>query len=349
MEQYFDSIVNSSFIDCDKKHIIGYSRNQRPVYGYKFGNGPFYISLLAGCHADEPTGPRLLKHLTAYFSGINEDHELLGRFTWYIVSHANPDGEAVNLQWYSYSDDYYYLGSYLHHVQREAPGDDVEFGFPDDQNDALRPENEAIYKFWKTADRSFDLHISLHGMAKSYGPWFLIEPAWKERSSIIQQTCRDQTKNMGYSLFDIDRRGEKGFFRINPGFATRPDSKYMKKFFIENNQPEMAEKFHPSSMESIRSLGDDCLTLVSEMPLFILPKENEDISWPNPGLEKWKEKLAHWQHLIVQGKLNENEVDDASKKEGIKGMFVHDQMKLQWTFLIAGIYQVLMKKTEQRP
>ncbi|MCB1036733.1 MAG: peptidase, partial [Acidobacteria bacterium] len=70
---------------------------------------------------------------------------------------------------------------------------------------------------------------------------------------------------MGFGLHDVDRKGEKGFHRIGPGFCTRPDSRAMAAFFIARGDAETAALFRPSSMELVRSLGGDPLTLVSEM------------------------------------------------------------------------------------
>ena len=62
-------------------------------------------------------------------------------------------------------------------------------------------------------------------------------------------------------------------------------------------------------METIRSLGGDALTLVSEMPLFLLPDEAEE-GEPNDVVE----------------------IDRARSRP----MNIIDQMRLQWTFIAAG-------------
>ena len=45
----------------------------------------------------------------------------------------------------------------------------------------------------------------------------------------------------------------------------------MAAYFEDRADDDTAAKFRPSSMETIRSFGGDPLTLVSEVPLFVLP------------------------------------------------------------------------------
>lgn len=347
IRSFFNQIIKSKIIiPVNGARKLGLSRAAHPIYGYVYGSGNLHVSLMAGAHADEPTGPRLLYHLVNFLSGQNKDHPLLQNFTWYIIPHINPDAENRNLSWYSYQDELYDLASYLQFVSREKPGDDIEWGFPDQENKALRPENQAAYDFWQSNRNGFDLHASLHSMGKSFGPWFLIDEDWTHHSDHIQRTCKEETMKMGYRLFDINREGEKGFVRIAPGFATKPHSKAMKLFFLQRNEPRMADKFHASSMESIKSIGGNPLTIVSEMPLFILPKAGNDISWPNPELELWSKKLNDWKEQLLQKQATADQVNQWAQKEGIKPMRIVDQMYLQWIFIGAGIEQLLIQQNK---
>ena len=136
MQDLFDSIVTAS-PSLPEGERIGYSREQRPITAYRFGQGACRISLIAGCHSDEPVGPRLLRHLVAYFSHLPQGSPILEDYQWWIVPHANPDGEEVNRSWYTDRDEQIDLISYLKHVKRELPGDDMEFGFPRDPGDRM--------------------------------------------------------------------------------------------------------------------------------------------------------------------------------------------------------------------
>ena len=48
---------------------IGDSREGRPIKAFRLGAGPCRVSLLGGCHADEPVGPLLLRHLVRSWGG----------------------------------------------------------------------------------------------------------------------------------------------------------------------------------------------------------------------------------------------------------------------------------------
>jgi hypothetical protein len=80
------------------------------------------------------------------------------------------------------------------------------------------------------------------------------------------------------ALHDHDRKGEKGFTYLGPGFTTTPEGGAMRRHFEQLGDPGTAALFHQSSMEFVRSLGGDPLCLVTELPLFVVP--NPD---PVPG------------------------------------------------------------------
>jgi hypothetical protein len=236
------------------------------------------------------------------------------------------------------------LVRYLTHFNRELPGDDMEFGFPRDEDDLeARPENRGIARWWKESGRPFHLHVSLHGIAFAAGPWFLIEPAWTLRCDELKAACRRAVQEMGYRLHDVDRQGEKGFRRLEKGFCTRPDWRSMAQFFLDLRDESTAGQFRPSSMDAMRSLGGDPLTLVTEMPLFILPKVGENIGPPDPEALRWKERIEGWKTAIIRGEKVEESIRREAAQHGLKVMPVRDQMQLQWTLIAAGAKQVQLE------
>ena len=304
------------------------------------------ISLLGGCHADEPVGPLLLRRLAAYLSALDTGDPLLTHYQWWIIPHIKPDGEECNRAWHSDADPTYDLIAYLTNAMREAPGEDVEFGFPraesapSDDSEA-RPENRAAASWWRQAEGPFHLHASLHGMAFGAGPWFLIEREWEGRCEHFKTTCVEETRALGYSLHDVERRGEKGFFRLGKGFCTRPDSRAMTQHFLDAGDPATAALFRPSSMETIRSLGGDPLTLVSEMPLFITPGVGEELGPPDPKALEWRKKIAAWRLQLSRARPAER-IRACSASGCLEPMPVRDQMALQWRMITAGLEQVEM-------
>lgn len=343
--------------DGNSGERLGESREGRPIRGFRFGSGTFRLSLLGGCHADEPTGPELLRRLTAYLGECEATHPLLTEYEWWIVPHGNPDGEERNRGWWERSRfssrDGVDLVDYLSSVVREAPGDDIEFGFPRDREDlGARPENRAIADFWRRAPGPFDLHGTLHGIAFAAGPWFLVEGAWLDRLAGFQEACRTEVRSLGYSLHDVERHGEKGFVRIDEGFCTRPDSRSMARFFEERGDAETAALFRPSSMETMRDLGGDPLTLVSEMPLFLTPGVGEVLGPPDPAAELWQERIARWR-LLLAGSETETEsgaeteteqvrgqIESQAREAGLSPMPFDHQMVLQWAMIGSGIRAV---------
>ena len=322
--------------------VLGRSRLGKRIEGYRLGRGPLHVSLIGGCHADEPVGPAMLRRLVTFLVERPVSDPFFTEITWYIVPHVNPDGEARNAAWSEATvpavdhlgrkDRAYDLAQYLAHVVRELPGDDMEFGFPRDLDDtAARPENRAVDRFLFRG-RPFHLHASFHGMGFATGPWFLIEAGWIDRTAGLREALRRRVREMGYELFDVDRGGEKGFHRIDEGFTTRPDSRSMVRWFEERNDPKSAAKFRPSSMEHVRSFGGDPFTFVSEMPLFLRPLEAGETGRPDD---------PHFRAFLdrVTGKPAK-EVRKEMKRSGVRGMPIRDQMRLQLEFLNEGLKAV---------
>ena len=268
--------------------VIGHSRNGAPIRAHTIGSGPLRVSLVAGCHADEPVGPRFLQHLVRYLH--SPDGTTLRRAaTWSIIAHLNPDGAVANSAWQTPSAPRYDFAAYLRHRVRELPGDDIEFGFPRDADDAgARPENRAAWDFWRAAG-PFDLHVSMHGMSVAAGPYFLVERGWWSRFKGTAASLAHEVEAASYALHDVERHGEKGFHRLARGFCSRPDSRAMRRHFLDLDDPETAARFRPSSMEAVRALSGDALTLVTEMPLFITPGVGDDLGPPDPVLARWRE------------------------------------------------------------
>jgi hypothetical protein len=321
----------------DQAEVLGFSREDRKLRGFRLGHGPTSVSLIGGCHADEPVGPAMLDRLTSHLADLPQMHPLLTEFTWYLVPHTNPDGEVRNSPWVgdafasgtTLQGAYLDLASYLRGAVREPPGEDMEFGFPRSQEDVgARPENKAIAAFLRPG-APFALHATFHGMAFAAGPWFLQEHSWADRTLAMREHLRRRVSAMGYRLHDIDRGGDKGFFRIDEGFTSRPDSGAMQAHFLALHDPATADLFRPSSMEFVRSLGGDPLTLVSEMPLFLTPP-----TFYRPDELIHPPELAELRQLATTAP---QQVADRAEQMGVRGMPLVDQMRLQLEFLAAGL------------
>ncbi|MFQ5602242.1 MAG: M14 family zinc carboxypeptidase [bacterium] len=284
-------------------HTLGTSEEGRAIDAVVLGNGTRRISLIAGAHADEPVGPETLRAFI--LQGLAQRDRLktlFETFQFIVVPHINPDGEARNQRWIQRWPDF---EAYLQHVHRELPGRDLEFGFP-----RMRRENALVADF--LMDHSpFVLHASLHGMGVSEGAMLLIEKHWIERTKTLRVQFANAAQESGLALHDHDRKGEKGFLYITPGFSTTPEGEAMRTFFASQNDAETAQLFHDSSMEYVRKLSRDPLCLVTELPLFVIQKKSQrqQAGVPHSYLE-FKNKLPNLKAAVMRGQSITREMQE---------------------------------------
>ena len=306
----------------EEAHTIGKSREGRSLYGVSIGLGKQTVSIIAGAHADEPTGP-----VTALLlPWLLEIHfpELFKRFTFHIIPQINPDGAERNHRWFSATPNF---STYVSGVVREEPGDDIEFGFG--SGPTVRPECCATMAFLKPHS-PYSAHFSLHSMPYNEGVWFLLSPNWQERATDLMAQLSAYCTTAGFMLHDVDRHGEKGFTRIGPGFSTTPNSIAMRTFFETQGQPETAAKFHPSSMEFISSLGGDPLCMVSEIPLFLLGSETPNLA--HPAYFRFKQEL--------DAAVKENQLESLITQYNVKPIPLEQQVRLQLAMILLGLFFV---------
>ncbi len=241
---------------------LGMSEEGRPLWAATLGTGPRTGTLISGSHADEPVGTEtLLSLLREVIERPSDFRRLLAEFTLTVIPHVNPDGEARNQSWIKAWPS---LLAYLKEVHRELPGRDLEFGYP-----GLRVENRLVAEAMKSA-APLHLHMSLHGMGFSDGAMLLIDRYWAFRTEVLRSGFREEAARAGLSMHDHNRKGEKGFFQIEPGFTTTPEGAAMRAFFESIGDSETASRFRDSSMEYARHLGGDPLCVVTELPLFLV-------------------------------------------------------------------------------
>lgn len=275
-------------------HELGLSEEGRPIDAVIMGTGPRRVSLIAGAHSDEPVGPETLRaFILQGLSRPDVMQRLLQDFTFVIIPQINPDGEAKNQDWIKAWPD---VESYLRHVFREPPGRDLEFGFPE-----MRVENRCVARFLRR-QAPFHLHMSLHGMGIADGAMLLIEKHWIPQSKWLRGEYSKILTVAGLQLHDHDRRGEKGFQYIGPGFTTTPEGQAMQAYFRSIGDEQTARQFHLSSMEYVRSLGGDPLCLVTELPLFYIQMP---VSQPEPGVpgayREFKKTLPQLREKLARG------------------------------------------------
>lgn len=310
---------------------IGCSREGRKLHGATLGHGPLKISLIAGAHADEPVGPRTLQRVIHWLGSAPAAAVLLEKATFSICADINPDGRQRNSPWTE--APHWTLRDYLRSRVRELPGDDLEFGFPAVGGRPARPENIAVAGFLRE-NGPFDFHASLHGMAFAEGAWYLVNRKEPADTANLRESLGAFTTSCGMGLHDWDREGEKGFFRIAPGFCTTPTSTAMKQHFEDLFEPQEVEKFLPSSMEFVSSLGGEPLCMVSEIPLFLLNPTPAGDSTPGAHFIEVMERLpGAWSGFEVG---REEELEALENDFGLAPVDESTAMKLQLGMIFLG-------------
>ncbi len=300
---------------------LGRSEEGREIGAVVLGAGSRKATLISGSHADEPVGSETLMALVSGISDHPDGYRgLMEKWQLLVIPHVNPDGEARNRDWIS---EWPSLRSYIENVVRELPGRDIEFGYPD-----LRVENEIVAR----AIREFapvDLHMSLHGMGFSDGAMLLIERHWAFRTESLRTGFREAAKAEGLQMHDHNRKGEKGFFQIEPGYTTTPEGAAMRAYFMAAADPETAALFKDSSMEFVRSLGGNPLCVVTEMPLFLVDGPRR------PGVPE--AYLAFRQRL--KGLTPTTMSDETVAKFPVRPLPLPVAMRLQWAALNLALQQ----------
>jgi len=297
------------------------------LYGVVLGTGSTPVSLIAGNHADEPVGPETLRSFVV--NGLSNRHKMapwFRRYRFVVVPHTNPEGEVHNRTWMEQWPD---PKAYLRHAVREQPGRDLEYGFPD-----MRPENEHVSAFLRDHG-AYNLHASLHGMSAGEGAMLLINRPWTFRTQRLRDDFVDAAAAKGLPMHDHNRKGEKGFFWIEPGFQTTPRGDAMRTFFRARDDAATARNFHDSSMEFVASLGGDPLSLVTELPLFLVRTENSTEHRPDRYLEL-RERLPEIRARLERGE----DVDDLLAPFDLRPVPLATAMHLQFRALELGLRTV---------
>jgi hypothetical protein len=315
--------------DRAEMEVIGRSEQGTGIYAVTMGRGPLKVALAAGAHADEPVGPETLRLLVVTaFTKPEAMGDLLERCTFYIVPHVNPDNEAANVR--TWGQEWPSAVEYIRSAAREAPGRDVEFGYP-----AMRPENRAVSEFLR-ARGPLDLYVNLHGMSFAEGGMLLIERRWADRPAVasLRAGFIEALHEAGLGLHDQDRGGEKGFAYLGPGFTTTPEGAAMRAHFEKSGDPETAALFHDSSMEFVRSLGGDPLCLVTELPLFSMKNSN------TPGrAENYTKLRAALPSLQLRAARGES-IEDTLNEFELRPLDLATAIRLQLRVIELGIEAV---------
>ncbi|MBI4553806.1 MAG: hypothetical protein HY710_16185 [Candidatus Latescibacteria bacterium] len=242
---------------------IGRSREDHPILALTVGHGDVTITVKGNAHADEPAGTATCLLIARLLAEHPAWRLLADRARFCLIPTANPDGLARNQGWLVPPFD---LRRYFLHVYRDLPRDDVEFGYPSGDDRAGRPENLACARFFESCS-PIAAHLSLHSMVFTGGAWFLIAAADIAPFAPALAFLTDACDWEGLPLHDEDRRGQRGFARLRPGFHTIPTVEGMRAFYERSGDAALVRQFRLNSMQYALSRCGARFAAVSELPL----------------------------------------------------------------------------------
>ena len=117
--------------------VITHTKEKRPIYMKKLGNGPKRVWLISGQHSGETINSWMLEGFVKRV--MERKSKLFKKFTFYIIANANPDGN-VNGHWYVTRQGINLNRDWLHTKSREVK--------------AIKKEMEKI---------GYDIVFDLHG------------------------------------------------------------------------------------------------------------------------------------------------------------------------------------------
>ena len=167
----------------------------------------------------------------------------------------------------------------------------------------------------------------------------LIDRHWAGRTQRLRDGFIAAARAAGLRLHDHNRKGEKGFFYIEPGFTTTPEGAAMRAYFLSLHDETTAACFHDSSMEFARSLGGDPLCLVTELPLFVVA-QHEPVEAGRPtAYLAFRERLPQLRLRAAQA----GDLSDLIEPFGLSPLDLRTGVRLHLRALALGLAAIPFK------
>jgi hypothetical protein len=176
------------------------------------------------------------------------------------------------------------VASYLEHRRRSLPEFDVEFGYaapgsdPADPTADFLPPCRLIASFIDALCERWgglDLICPLHSMGSAGGAWALLRAADPAQpgpeAEVFMAPFRYAAAVTGLGLHDQDRKGEKGFWRLGPGFHSTPTAEAMRAYFAER-AASVSIRYNSMQYAGERARR----AAVPEIPLFLCRKLKDE-------------------------------------------------------------------------
>jgi hypothetical protein len=243
-------------------HKIGQSRLGRNIFALEIGRGKQRVLAVAGAHADEPTGTiALLKLADELTSAENKD--LLEFFTFSFIPMLDPDGTAMNWKWLKNPPSFKKMA--LYSIRNNDPAEDLEHCIPVSDNQRILPEAKA-FKDFVDSRRGLHSYTTLHNLHLAGGPLFILSAAEAKSEAFLIQFMTKACHDHGLELMDLDLHGEKGIYRLAPGFLTPP----LIQDMLDNyrGRKNVTDRIRMATYQYAAESCGAKISLITEVPLF---------------------------------------------------------------------------------
>ena len=274
--------LGQEYPDSVEVFEAGKSRAGSPIYCAKIGKGS-RNALMFGCpHPNEPIGA-MMAH---YFArAITEDDALREAldFTWYVMPVSDVDGTRLNEGWFKGPFTLYH---YTRNYFRPAGYEQVEWTFPmaykNYRFDSPIPETQALMKIIDETKPVFLYSLHNSGFGGAY--WYITSPQTNE----VYEAFHQAALSRGVPL-DLGEPEMPYITPYAPAVFKMTSAADGYDYYESMGEDPLALMKHGEASSTYA--GDNCTTLVTEVPYFFEPRIQSDKKMPFTRLEAVNKKL----------------------------------------------------------
>lgn len=246
---------------------IGDSRNGKPLYCLKIGEGSKTAVLYGTPHPNEPIGSMMLDALSEILAANDELRESMD-YTWYMIKSSDIDGLEKNEGWLKGP---FTITNYQTHFFRPAFEQQVEWSFPikykNYEFDAPIPETQSIMRLIERVKPDFIYSLHNAGFGGAY--WYMTDGNEALYEKMHQAAQRQQIPlSLGEPEEPFCERYADAIYQMT-GLKARYD--YYEEF-LPNGKPEESLSGGCCSVEYAKEyVVPDVRMLVTEVPYYSNP------------------------------------------------------------------------------
>ncbi len=235
------------------------------IWGLTLGEGSETALMFAAPHPNEPIGCMTLDFLAHELAENDTLRESLD-YGFVLVKAADPDGLRLNEGWF---DGPFTLSNYAQNYYRPASDEQVEWSFPfeygDYEFDDPVPETEALMRVIDTHEPGFIYSLHNAGFGGCY--YYLSEPL-ESLHDVLHQIPADSDipLHLGEPEIPTVEAFADAIYQL-------PAASTMFETFEQHGDRDPAEMLAgATSFDYARSVSDDVVELVVELPYFSEPR-----------------------------------------------------------------------------